>query len=337
MRTLVSVIVPVFNSERYLKECIESIQNQTYENIEIVFVDDGSTDGSLKICRDISTRNSNIKLLHKENSGVSAARNSGICMADGKYICFIDSDDLIVPDFIDTLVSNIENTDFDIVFSGHMHLYKHGLVNRRGKLREGIYEKDQLLTDVIDDGTLSGILFGSVCGAIYRREYLVKHNLMFDEDISVNEDGLFNIGCIEQTSKIRVLAYNGYIYRQWKTEKINLKEIRPDNKFELTTSRICEKYSEFPEFEKQIQRRIAYGYFRYSIKVRYMKGSLLYKRNVLCGYIKTCDIDKAYRVLNFNKLSSEKKILYYLLKRRYLWTFCFLLTYAYPVLKLIRK
>lgn len=103
---LISVIVPVYNVELYLKKCINSIINQTYKNIEIILIDDGSTDCSGRLCDELAMNDSRIQVIHKENGGLSDARNAGLNIANGEYYCFIDSDDYITDDFVEILLSN---------------------------------------------------------------------------------------------------------------------------------------------------------------------------------------------------------------------------------------
>ena len=113
---LVSVIIPVYNVEKYLEECIDSVLAQTYQNIEIILVDDGSTDSSGLICDRYAEKNTNISVIHQKNSGLSAARNSGLNKASGDYIYFLDSDDYILNNAIENLLLVAENDNSDIVF-----------------------------------------------------------------------------------------------------------------------------------------------------------------------------------------------------------------------------
>ncbi|MBO5396700.1 MAG: glycosyltransferase [Clostridia bacterium] len=113
---LISVIIPVYNVEKYLEECVNSVLAQTYKNIEIILVDDGSTDSSGKLCDSFAENHSNIKVFHKENGGQSTARNMGLEKAQGKYIYFLDSDDIIVPDALEKLCAVAEADCADVVF-----------------------------------------------------------------------------------------------------------------------------------------------------------------------------------------------------------------------------
>lgn len=114
MEDLISVIVPIYNVEKYLEECVQSIINQSYKNIEIILVDDGSPDNCPKICDNFASKDNRIKVIHKKNEGLSAARNDGTKEAKGKYICFIDSDDYIAEDYLEYLYKNIIENDADI-------------------------------------------------------------------------------------------------------------------------------------------------------------------------------------------------------------------------------
>ena len=114
MENLISVIVPVYNIEAYLRKCIDSILAQTYTNLEIILVDDGSTDNSGEICNEYAAKDARIRVIHKGNGGLSSARNTGIDIATGKYIGFVDSDDYLAPDMYEKLLGAIVNNHADI-------------------------------------------------------------------------------------------------------------------------------------------------------------------------------------------------------------------------------
>ena len=118
MDELVSIIVPVYNTGEYLAPCVESLIAQTYQNLEIILVDDGSTDGSGAICDDFACRDERIKVIHQKNSGVSAARNAGLKAALGDYLTFVDSDDLLVPSALETAMRYLRENDADVVTYG---------------------------------------------------------------------------------------------------------------------------------------------------------------------------------------------------------------------------
>lgn len=124
MDSLISVIVPIYNVEKYLDRCVDSVINQTYKNLEIILVDDGSTDNCPKMCDDYAKKDSRIKVVHKKNGGLSDARNAGMKVATGEYVSFIDSDDYISLDFYETLLQTIVDNDSDIVECSVVKFYE---------------------------------------------------------------------------------------------------------------------------------------------------------------------------------------------------------------------
>ena len=124
MQPLISVIVPIYNVEKYLDRCVGSIINQTYKNLEIILVDDGSPDNCPQMCDDYAKKDSRIKVVHKENGGLSDARNAGMKVATGEYVSFIDSDDYISLDFYETLLETIVDNDSDIVECSVVKFYE---------------------------------------------------------------------------------------------------------------------------------------------------------------------------------------------------------------------
>ena len=147
MDCTISVIVPVYNSEKYLKRCIDSILNQTYKAIELILVDDGSPDNCGKICDEYAKKDKRVRVIHKTNAGVSAARNSGIEIALGNYATFVDSDDYIEPEMYSNMMEKVHQYNCDVVmcdcikdFTDHSEIYTHDI-------RAGFYDKEQLVNE----------------------------------------------------------------------------------------------------------------------------------------------------------------------------------------------
>lgn len=126
MNPLISVIVPIYNVEKYLARCVDSIVNQTYKNLEIILVDDGSPDRCPKMCDDYAEKDSRIKVVHKKNGGLSDARNAGMAVATGEYISFIDSDDYVSDDFFECLLDVMNKENSDIAECSVVKLYEDG-------------------------------------------------------------------------------------------------------------------------------------------------------------------------------------------------------------------
>lgn len=202
----VSIIVPVYNVSLYLKECIDSIIHQTYPNIEIIIVDDGSCDGSETICDEYSEKYKNIKVIHQKNAGVSVARNTGISKAEGRYICFVDADDYIAPNLCEELVNSIDN-DIDLVISGFMADY-----GQRKKFFGVSEVVNCSLKDLKKnfDHYYKIPLLNSPCAKLYKREIIGE--LRFDKDMATGEDFLFNLKYYECCKNIRFTPLADYRY-----------------------------------------------------------------------------------------------------------------------------
>lgn len=166
-KPLISVIVPVYNVEEYLDKCMESIVNQTYSNLEILMIDDGSPDGCPEKCDKWAEKDSRIKVIHKENGGLSSARNAGLDNCHGDYVGFIDSDDWIDLKFFETLYNNIEQEDADISVVGVWKVYEHGKMSQTEKFSRKVFVGDEALHNFL---YFKNNLAGGVTDKIFRTE-----------------------------------------------------------------------------------------------------------------------------------------------------------------------
>ncbi len=189
---LISVIIPVYNVEKYLRECVDSVLGQTYTKYEIILVDDGSTDASGKICDEYAEKYDCISVIHKENSGPSPTRNKGIACARGEYIYFLDSDDYIVPAAFEKLVYIAENKDADIVFfDGYSFADPEGAFNvRQGYLRSEKYKTDSGY-NVLTELNKNKDFHCAIYLMLIRRALLSENNVSFLEKAYCSEDMLF--------------------------------------------------------------------------------------------------------------------------------------------------
>ncbi len=201
----VSVIVPVYNTEQYLKRCLDSLLNQTLKDIEIICVDDGSTDKSPKILDEYAFQDNRILVIHKENSGAGESRNCGLDVAHGKYVCFVDSDDWIDVDFIEKLFlkANINNLDF---VKGNVFLE---------------YPKSRLLSNLHKEihkqlalgKNIACCLSRDWWSILYKKEIIEKYNLKFTNS-HLGEDTLFLISYVCRTRKFDLIDDTYYHYFQ---------------------------------------------------------------------------------------------------------------------------
>lgn len=202
---LITVIVPVYNVEKYLPKCIESIINQSYKHIEIILVDDGATDNSGKICDEYATKDSRIKVIHKKNGGLSDARNKGIDASNGQYIVFIDSDDYVQEDMIIKLYENLVENDADISICGLSYVDEEGhcidSLNGNSPLKKEVLTSHGALTKLTECG---GVYFVYACGKLYRKQ--IFNDIRFPygklhEDVFVAHlvyDECTRVSCIEE-------------------------------------------------------------------------------------------------------------------------------------------
>lgn len=204
---MISIITPVYNSEKYLPKCIDSIIHQTYEDWELILIDDGSQDNSAIICDEYSAKDGRIKVIHKKNEGVSKARNTGIELVKGEYICFIDSDDWIEPTFLSDF--KINEFQCDLYFSGALYdtfqkVYSYKKYNK--KYCKNKYE--------IRDIFFNQHLFsnGYPWGKLYKTQIIKENNLRFNESLTINEDHIFVFQYFLHIKSIYVTDTAGYHY-----------------------------------------------------------------------------------------------------------------------------
>lgn len=202
----ISIIIPVYNTEKYIDRCLESVTNQTYKNLEIIIVNDGSKDNALSKCEEWSKKDSRIKVLSKENGGLSSARNFGIIHSTGDYIGFVDSDDFISYDMYETLYNMIEKNDVDVsrVEYKEVNEYKKykNKKNRRSKVFRGQNE--------ILDAFLK-YRFESVCVSLYKRECIkdIKFEIgKTSEDLPFNFEVMKNINSLSYSKIKKYYYYN---------------------------------------------------------------------------------------------------------------------------------
>lgn len=200
---LISIVIPVYNAEKYLHECLESIVNQTYNNIEIILVNDGSKDSSKEICEYFVKKYKNIKFINQKNKGVSSARNEGIKKATGEYILFVDSDDYIDKNMIELLYNAIIDTDSELSIC---NVYG----NKSFENIPSIIDRKTALDLILDKDKFRGYPVNK----LYKSKYVKK--ILFNPNIRICEDLLFNCQYISMINKISIV--NEYLYHYNRNE-----------------------------------------------------------------------------------------------------------------------
>lgn len=205
----VSIIVPVYNVEKYIDKCINSIIVQTYSNLEIILVDDGSPDACPQICDKWEKMDERIKVIHQENLGVSAARNKALSQMTGDYILFVDSDDWIAENMVETLVDKIEeSTEIDAVFCGYIEIDEKG---NRLRSVEPKYKCD------VDRDKGVGLIFGEYGTVLWNKMFcakLLRPDSVFDLGLKIGEDELWMINVLKNARKICLISEPLYYYRR---------------------------------------------------------------------------------------------------------------------------
>mgnify|MGYP000414204018 CR=1 FL=1 len=292
---MISVIVPVYNVEEYLEECLDSIQKQTYTNIEVILVNDGSTDGSKEICEWYCEKDSRFKLVNQENKGLSGARNRGMAESKGQFISFVDSDDVLKEDMLEQLMKQMTSEDIDIVECWHTN-EKHELDLPSLKDAKIIFQGNgqEALVSLCKDN----IVRLNAWAKLYRREVIL--NFPFLEGLFY-EDVYGGIGILKYIRKIVKINYIGYYYRVRSGSIMN----REFNMKNLDLFTICDKverlYKEDLELLPYIHRRLFHLVLMHVVDYHIFKGNPYKEKYVeyLNRYAKSSSRSFAMRAYQF--------------------------------------
>lgn len=222
-----SIIIPIYKTEEYLAECVNSILSQKTRDLEVILIDDGSPDNCPAMCDEFAKADSRVKVVHKENGGLSSARNVGLKVATGKYVAFVDSDDKLFPSSIQEILLWIKSNNEDICFLKVLKLYPDGSKRDLGEVIHGSQLKAHNKEDVVAY-LASGFKYpGSAWGKLFRREFLLENDLHFPYDRRYSEDLGFIRDCILYADSFDSLDVQYYQYRQGRegsiTNKISAK------------------------------------------------------------------------------------------------------------------
>lgn len=263
-KELISVIVPVYNVRSYLEKCFESVAGQSYRNLEIILVDDGSTDGSGELCEELARKDSRVRVIHKKNGGLGSARNAGIDAARGEILSFVDSDDWIEPGMYDTLTEIMHRENAQIIAcgikkvseTGEVSYYQDNLEERR------VYTREEALIELPKNERLSN----SMCNKLFRRETI--QGLHINEQIFY-EDNPFTPQCFARAEKIAYTAKPFYCYFE-RTGSISRKRfsVREFDRVTADRMRLDFYHEHFPRCESAA----AIAYIGSGLKVYYQSG-----------------------------------------------------------------
>lgn len=209
--SIVSIIIPIYNSELYLNETINSILNQTYEVFELLLINDGSTDKSEQICLEFQKQDNRISYYYKDNSGVSATRNYGISLAKGEYICFVDADDLVDKYYLEDLINTASQNKCFLSSCSFFKFKETNEILPKSIKKEGGY----ILKNKYD--IFNEKYSGYVWNKLFSRNIIIQNQIMFNVDIGMCEDMLFIYDYLDYIDKVACIDKKNYFYRIIKT------------------------------------------------------------------------------------------------------------------------
>lgn len=246
VRKLISIIVPIYNAQMHLQECLLSICDQSYSNLEILLINDGSTDDSSKICTAFSKDDHRIKVLHTTNSGVAAARNVGLSIAKGDYIAFIDSDDMVNANYIYELYKTADAQDADIVCCGYTYTnnklrYEHNDFRFLSNTRESFVE--HLLQNT----------GGTICSKLFKASIITANQLRFHNSLKMREDLIFSLEFAFFADCFLVAHNYNYNYNDRNTQSLS-KSDNIENR--LFVRNIIKRTLEKHSFNRGVQERL---------------------------------------------------------------------------------
>lgn len=345
----ISVIIPVYNAEKYLAQCLDSVINQTYTDLEIICVIDGSPDNSLKICREFAEKDGRIKVIDKENGGTHTARNKGLQMARGEYVMFMDPDDWLDLDTLECLAEKIEKHNLDVIRFNYIREFADSHVKKQNTfLKETVYSGEECFTLLRQTvGLIGGELehpenlnyLASVCFNAYRRKLITDNKIEFFNirEIGTFSDGLFNIALFQYVKSFLFLDKGFYHYRKTNSQSAtsNYRENFPEKQsllFRKIEEALKDCFTE--DMKKALSNRIAIGTMELCLNALISKKPFSEKLNEIKSVLKDDVHKKAISSLEMKYLPLKWKVYFGFMKIRNAYLVYFL---TYVIRKLMRK
>ena len=272
-----SVIVPVYNTEKYLRECIDSILAQTFTDFELILVDDGSSDGSGAICDEYAVKDQRIRVIHQENGGITVARKSGVGVAQGEYITFVDSDDWIDKDMYRVMLTREQA---DIVICNMIRFTRDSMFVINSRINPGEYDKQKLMDSfypvmLFDFDRCQPAVHPSLCNKLIRSKIIRNVINNVADGITYGEDALCSYACMLDAEKIHVMEQGLYYYRENLQSVCNVYNKDMFSKLLLLGT---ELERQFAERNSNLQSQV-FGYLaRHSLEC--VRNELLYHKGV---------------------------------------------------------
>lgn len=279
MKDLITIVVPVYKVEQYLEKCINSIINQTYENLEIILVDDGSPDNCGKMCDEYAEKDTRIKVLHKKNGGLSDARNAGIEIAKGRYISFVDSDDYITEDYVEFLYNLLLDNEVKVSICSHTVIYDTGLTLEKATNEYNVIPAKTAIERILYDEGLDTSAWAKLYETALFKDIKYPKGKLF-------EDSATTCKILSLCDKVAIGSESKYFYliRNNSITKTSFSH----NKMDLITStKDMGEYiiAKYPELEKAVNRRIMYAYLSTLSQLANSKEKHIVEQKELLQYI----------------------------------------------------
>lgn len=323
MTPILSVIIPVYNTEKYLKECVDSVINQTFKDYEVILVDDASTDESGRICDEYAAKYSFIKAIHKEHGGPAHTRKAGLKEACGTYISYIDSDDYIEPQMYDFLIDKLIKYNADIAVCNIVIKTENSSIPLYLNHKEGFYDKEKLKRDIYPtmlfspDKNMPGI-HPSLCNKVVRRSIIENVIMGVTDEIFFGEDGICTYPCMLDAESVYITFDKFlYIYRQNGESITHKYDKRLLRKLPVLIS-IFDREFEKRNFDGRPQIN-CYGALQLLFSIRnellYNKNKTLHKKvKDLKKYISQPRIREILRAVRYENISRQVKYKIFLLR-----------------------
>ena len=275
-----SVIVPVYNTEKYLRECVDSILAQTFEDFELILVNDGSTDGSGAICEEYAAKDPRIQVIHQKNGGITVARKSGVRVAQGEYVTFVDSDDWIEREMYATMLDFGKEAAPDVVICGMLMETSKGIVPRKEIIKAGFYDKNRMQKELypimlFDFVHCMPAINPSLCNKLFKRQLLSNIIERVNDTITYGEDALCTYSGLLDADEIYITNRYLYHYRHHAESVCNTYSCSLLEKFFLLIEQLK---SQFQQQDQSMMHQL-YGYAaRHSLEC--IRSELLYNNGV---------------------------------------------------------
>lgn len=319
----VSVIIPVFNVEKYLSQCIDSVLNQSYSDLEIILVNDGSTDGSKAICDEYVLRDKRVQVIHQPNAGVSVARNTGINVATGDYITFVDSDDWIDVETYQYFIESAKKNNFpDVLMCDFINSSEVQTTPISSHLPSDYYNKERIINKIYPSLLVTEdfgrIPIVSACICWFRKSLFIDQAIRFDETLHFSEDYLFMAEVMTRAQTFFYLKDQYfYHYRQYKTSRSKKyqKQWWP-TLLELNKKlRIVLENSEEFDFERQLNLQLIHSALLVSNAIM-VSSNLRYtqKMKLLYNLLHTKELNTSFYTIELRSNSKFQQLILYMLK-----------------------